>query len=154
MIVHVVVPVAIHRRTLDEPVSKEHILSWICGAFLTTHGRLFLRFIGRLPASLALRGQRQRQPWQSQARFWSRVQIPKIANFFFDGRRTEIGWQIITGSAQSIAWSDAINHDTRTKKLLSDSHNLEVPTLLDVDKRLLYRMISGRSSNDNQSKAI
>jgi hypothetical protein len=27
-----------------------------------------------------------------QARYWSRVQIPKIANFlFFYGRRTEIG---------------------------------------------------------------
>jgi hypothetical protein len=39
-----------------------------------------------------------------QARFWSRVQIPKIANFlfFFDGRRTEIGWQITASKLRSL----------------------------------------------------
>ena len=40
MMVQVVVPVAINRLTLDKPVAKEHILSYICAAFLATHMRV------------------------------------------------------------------------------------------------------------------
>jgi len=38
--VDVVVPVAIHQRTLDEAFAKENIHSYICAAFLTAHIRV------------------------------------------------------------------------------------------------------------------
>ena len=37
MMVHVVVPVAIYRPTLDKAVAKEYILSLMCTAFLAAH---------------------------------------------------------------------------------------------------------------------
>ena len=40
--VDVVVPVAIHQRTLDEAFAKENIHSYICAAFLTAHNMSLL----------------------------------------------------------------------------------------------------------------
>jgi len=39
--------------------------------------------------------------WRLQARFRSLVQIPKVTNFFFDGRQTENYWQI-TGTGGEV----------------------------------------------------
>ena len=40
MMVHVVVPVAIHRPTLDKAVAKEYVLSLMCTAFHAAHVRV------------------------------------------------------------------------------------------------------------------
>ena len=58
-----------------------------------------------------------------QARFWSLVQIPKIANFVFDGRRTENHWQI-TGTANLMSRNVSFNF---ARYLTSGQEKISLP---------------------------